>query len=107
MKTQGLIYIIVLSAIVSVFMEVEVKSRRCDPYRISNSPFFWPAFALFFPAATGIESGMAMSGDLKNPSRSLALGSLASVLTAYLVYARVYASFSLLKFLPTCSARTR
>jgi len=88
LKAQGMIYFIVLSAIVSVFM----GSGSHIPSEITATPStlaltFWPAFALFFPAATGIESGMAMSGDLKTPSRSLAIGSLASVLTAYLVYA--------------------
>jgi amino acid transporter len=88
LKTQGLIYIIVLSAIVSVFMGSGSQiPAEVTPTASLTALSFWPAFALFFPAATGIESGMAMSGDLKNPSRSLALGSLASVLTAYLVYA--------------------
>ena len=32
---------------------------------------FWMAFAIFFPAATGITAGANMSGDLKNPERYL------------------------------------
>lgn len=47
---------------------------------------FWAAFALFFPATTGIEAGLSMSGDLKKPSRSIPVGTLASVLAAFGIY---------------------
>lgn len=47
---------------------------------------FWVAFAVFFPAVTGIEAGLAMSGDLKNPSRSLPYGTLAAVVISYFIY---------------------
>jgi amino acid transporter len=88
LHTQGVIYLIVLSSILSVFFG-KAPDIPADSFPIPSpiSLSFWAAFALFFPATTGIESGMAMSGDLKNPSRSLAIGSLASVLTAYVIYA--------------------
>jgi hypothetical protein len=41
---------------------------------------------VFFPAVTGIEAGIAMSGDLKDPARSLPYGTLGAVLCGYLVY---------------------
>jgi solute carrier family 12 (sodium/potassium/chloride transporter), member 2 len=47
---------------------------------------FWVAFAVFFPAVTGIEAGLGMSGDLKNPSRALPLGTMLAVGVGYLVY---------------------
>lgn len=50
---------------------------------------FWPVLAVFFPAVTGILSGLGMSGDLRSPGRSLPLGTISAVATGYLVYAFV------------------
>ena len=32
---------------------------------------FWAVFAIFFPAVTGFTQGVSMSGDLKDPAKSL------------------------------------
>ena len=47
---------------------------------------FWPLFALFFPAVTGFTQGVNMSGDLRDPSRSLPGGTLAAVGLSAVVY---------------------
>ncbi|MDT8447273.1 MAG: Na-K-Cl cotransporter [bacterium] len=47
---------------------------------------FWVAFAVFFPAVTGIEAGVALSGDLKDSRASLPKGTLLAILTGYAVY---------------------
>jgi len=48
---------------------------------------FWAGFAIFFPAVTGVMAGLGLSGDLRDPSRSIPVGSLAAVLTGFVVYA--------------------
>ena len=47
---------------------------------------FWPLFAVFFPAVTGFTQGVSMSGDLKDPGRSLPLGTFVAVGVSLVVY---------------------
>ena len=47
---------------------------------------FWALFAIFFPAVTGFTQGVSMSGDLKNPGKSLPLGSFLAVGISIAVY---------------------
>jgi amino acid transporter len=47
---------------------------------------FWLVFAIFFPAVTGFTQGVSMSGDLKDPARSLPLGTFLAVGVSTVVY---------------------
>jgi amino acid transporter len=47
---------------------------------------FWILFAIFFPAVTGFTQGVSMSGDLKNPGRSLPLGTFLAVFLSMVIY---------------------
>ncbi len=53
---------------------------------LSENVSFWVVFAVFFPAVTGIEVGVSLSGDLKNPSFSIPVGTIVSILFTALIY---------------------
>jgi amino acid transporter len=47
---------------------------------------FWAGFAIFFPAVTGVMAGLGLSGDLRNPEKSIPLGSILAVLVCFVIY---------------------
>jgi amino acid transporter len=55
---------------------------------------FWAVFAIFFPAVTGFTQGVSMSGDLKDPSRSIPRGTFLAVGLSILVYSSVAVLFA-------------
>lgn len=61
-----------------------LRSNLAPGYGSGQSVF--TMFALFFPAATGIMAGANLSGDLKDPARSIPRGTLASIGVTGLIY---------------------
>lgn len=55
----------------------------------SGQVTFWHGFAVFFPAVTGVMAGLGLSGDLRDPQRSIPLGSLAATAAGFVVYLSV------------------
>ncbi|RMF60684.1 MAG: hypothetical protein D6748_03530, partial [Calditrichaeota bacterium] len=57
--------------------------------KVSNHDSFTTVFAIIFPAFTGMTAGVGLSGDLRNPRKSIPLGTLAATITGMIVYVLV------------------
>ncbi len=96
-KLQYLIMAALFAAITAFFVggiprfDPEVLQASWD--RGGDMPF-WMIFAIFFPAVTGFTQGVAMSGDLKNPARSITRGTFAAVFLSALIYFAVAIVFA-------------
>lgn len=55
-------------------------------FEFRNSNDFFMVFAIVFPAFTGMTAGVGLSGDLKNPSKSIPLGTTMATLCGMIVY---------------------
>jgi len=88
LKVQFGIFAAIGISLVSFFMgNPTVEALAIPPDAIiPPKAGFWVVFAVFFPAVTGIEAGLGLSGDLKNPAKALPLGTLLAIVTGYLVY---------------------
>lgn len=89
-RFQFVVMAVLAGAIVSFFWgagthwsgETLAQSWLTGEHRTS----FWVAFAIFFPAVTGFTQGVSMSGDLREPGRSLPRGTFLAVGLATLIY---------------------
>lgn len=54
--------------------------------RYSDGVGYWAVFAIFFPAVTGITVGASMSGDLKDPAKSIPRGTLGAIVITAVIY---------------------
>lgn len=53
---------------------------------VTNPDSFFVVFAIIFPAFTGMTAGVGLSGDLKDPKKSIPWGTLSATLMGMVVY---------------------
>lgn len=91
MHVQYLFLVLVVLSLISFFwgaLTLWDNSQLQNNLAAVTSDYrhFIVMFALFFPAISGMTAGANLSGDLKNPSRAIPLGTLSAVILTTLVY---------------------
>ncbi|HKJ06177.1 MAG TPA: amino acid permease, partial [Flavobacteriaceae bacterium] len=86
-KTQFFILgAIVISLLAVFFGHSNYEPQTANLWVSESSVPLTVVFAIFFPAVTGFTAGIAMSGDLKEPKRSIPVGTLAAIGVGLLIY---------------------
>ena len=87
------LYVVVAILFVSLlmfFLGSTPYSGNTD-FSFSNGSFrnmdsFFIIFAIIFPAFTGMTAGVGLSGELRNPSKSIPLGSISATVVGMIIY---------------------
>ncbi len=86
-KSQYFIMTAMVLSLLSIFFgHHEFTPDKINLQPIATAAPFMLLFGIFFPAVTGFEAGVAMSGDLKNPKKSLPLGAVSAVSVGFVIY---------------------
>ncbi len=87
LKTQFLILIAIIVSLVSIFIGTsDYVPESVNLFSDEGSVPMEVIFAIFFPAVTGFTAGIAMSGDLKDPKKSIPIGTIAAIAVGFVVY---------------------
>ena len=95
-RIQYLVLALVMISLVSIFASTTFWESQQTLVLLGEFPgspetgfrgtSFWGVFAVFFPAVTGIMSGVNMSGELQNSRKNIPRGTLSAIAVSSVVY---------------------
>ncbi len=87
LKAQFFILAAIIISLVSIFLgTASYAPATVSMFSTEGSVSMEIVFAIFFPAVTGFTAGIAMSGDLENPKKSIPVGTLSAIGVGLVVY---------------------
>ncbi len=93
-KTQYFIMAAIGLSLLSVFFGTHTYNPDEPLLMSSGSTDLMVLFGIFFPAVTGFEAGVSMSGDLRDPKKSIPTGAIAAIAVGFIVYVLLAVFFS-------------
>ena len=77
-------------SLISFFMGSATEAMSTSIFsltaKVDQNDQFFHVFAIVFPAFTGMTAGVGLSGDLKDPKRSIPIGTLAATISGMVIY---------------------
>jgi amino acid transporter len=86
LKAQIPIMVMIGISLIALVAGVDFEGSQVPMMGPLADATYWEVFAVFFPAVTGILAGLGLSGDLKDPGKSIPRGVLLSVTVGFVVY---------------------
>ncbi len=92
MGVKALYFVIaILFVSISLFFMGNTEYANLNDFSLLTAQYrnpeqFFVVFAIVFPAFTGMTAGVGLSGDLKNPSKSIPLGTISATFIGMIIY---------------------
>lgn len=85
------IVVAILAFSLAMFFLGKTDHAATSEFNLANAAFrnrdsFFIVFAIVFPAFTGMTAGVGLSGDLRNPAKSIPLGTTAATISGMIIY---------------------
>ncbi len=85
----AILFLVLLLFFLGSPTDTMISSDNMQNFSINNMSSFFVVFAIIFPAFTGMTAGVGLSGDLKNPSKSIPWGTMLATIIGMFMYIAV------------------